>query len=1100
MSKFNRNLLDEMNDLFNEWYDDVVPDGSDDQEIGDAINALLKERDDEFARARGQLGLDGDDLLRHHIQWYKDKIKKHKQGISTKGVDLDDMIMDLEDKIRNPRRPPRKNPWNRDAMDKKRQEAVDRLGGESDFEEAAEKAGQEYLKVMNEFESVADDRWWGLWSNQVGKALEKYSSGKIDEIEHTQMDIRWLKDAIRKIKAEQDQILDDMIMDLESKVDDHPWGSGSTRKNPRDYDYDAMDKKRQEAVDRLGGRSEFIKAWNEAVRGHGRAWDEFKKIADEKWKELSREQFQKFEDKFCNGEIDTIEHEQINTQWLKDAIRQIKKQQIQDVDLDDMIMDLESKVEDHPWGSGSTRKNPWNRDAIAKKQQEAVDRLGGWDGYLKDVGGAHQEFDKAFDEFWKIADEKWKELWYDQRSKAIDKYDNGEIDAIEQWQIDTKWLKDAIRQIKKQQIQDVDLDDMIMDLESKVEDHPWGSGSTRKNPKPYRAAKPPRKNPRDEAAIEKKRQEAIDRLGGEDKFQKAMGEAYKEWDKYYQEFIEIKDDAWYELWEKQDDKTADKFDSGEIDIIEADQINIRWLKDAIRQIKKQQIQDVDLDDMIMDLESKVEDHPWGSGSTRKNPKPKRRKNPSDYDAIAKRQQEAIDRLGGRDEYGKTRDEAYQEFLKMEEEFCKIADEKWWELWIEQGDKSRNKYLNGEIDAIESWKIKTKWLRDAIRQIKAEQDSILDDMIMDLEDRIRNPSKPMRHRNPVDEAAMAKKKRETIDRLGGRDNYDEAFGKAYQGYNKAFDEFDSRADEKWQELWCEQIKKTTDRYFNGEIDSIELWQINTQWLKDAIRKIKADQDQILDDMIMDLEDKIRNPRRPMRKNPWDQDAINKKKQETIDRLGGRDEYEKTREEAYHEFNKALNEFNRLADKRWEELWREQDSKYGDKYFNGEIDEIEYYQMNTQFIKGAIRKIKAERQVASVDLDDMIMDLEDKIRNPRGPMRKNPWDYDAMEKKRQEALDRLGGEDEYKKARDKACQEYEKANDEFYSVADERWRELWAEHVGKTIDKNNNGEIDDIEELQTNTQWLKNAIRKIKAEQDLILDDMIMDLESKVDDYR
>jgi len=84
---------------------------------------------------------------------------------------------------------------------------------------------------------------------------------------------------------------------------------------------------------------------------------------------------------------------------------------------------------------------------------------------------ADQEYRKALDEFYNMADEKWRELWYEQREKTTDRYFNWEIDDIEDWKIKTQWLKDAIRQIKNQQIQEVDLDDMIMDLESKVDDY-----------------------------------------------------------------------------------------------------------------------------------------------------------------------------------------------------------------------------------------------------------------------------------------------------------------------------------------------------------------------------------------------------------------------------------------------------------------------------------------------------------------------------------------------------------------------------------------------------------------------------------------------------
>ncbi len=339
MSKFNRNLLDEMNELFNEWYDDVVPDESDDQEIRDAINTIFKERDDEFARAKNQLGLDGDDLLRHHIQWYKDKIKKHKQRISTKGVDLDDMIMDLEDKIRNPRGPTRKNPWDEAAIEKKRQEAIDRLGGEDKFQKAVKKAGQEYDKAWYEFWKISDEKQKELWDEQIEKTTDRYFNGEIDAIEDWQIKTQLFRDAIRQIKAERQVAsvnLDDMIMDLEDKI-------RNPRRPPRKNPAAKKAQKRQEAVDRLGGEDEYTKADDEAYQEYRKALNEFDSMSDEKWKELWREQAAKIFDKYF-GKIDA-KYWKIKTRWLRDAIRQIKAEQ--DSILDDMIMDLESKVDDH---------------------------------------------------------------------------------------------------------------------------------------------------------------------------------------------------------------------------------------------------------------------------------------------------------------------------------------------------------------------------------------------------------------------------------------------------------------------------------------------------------------------------------------------------------------------------------------------------------------------------------------------------------------------------------------------------------------------------------------------------------------------------------
>jgi hypothetical protein len=216
------------------------------------------------------------------------------------------------------------------------------------------------------------------------------------------------------------------------------------------------------------------------------------------------------------------------------------------------------------------------------------------------------------------------------------------------------------------------------------------------------------------------------------------------------------------------------------------------------------------------------------------------------------------------DYWKEVDEAKEELIRAHREWIKVLDEydPDGEKYRRFVDRSRWEYANDELGR---YKAIIKWLRDETRR-RTTQDVDLDDMIMDLEDKIRNP-KPKRRRNSDFFDTIAKKKQETIDRLGGESEFIKANQEAYQEFDKAFDEFWKIADERWKELWREQRGKTLDKYYNGEIDINEAYKMHTQWLKDAIRQIKKQQiqDVDLDDMIMDLEDKIRNPN-PTRKNP------------------------------------------------------------------------------------------------------------------------------------------------------------------------------------------------------------------------------------------
>jgi len=137
---------------------------------------------------------------------------------------------------------PSKNPNDELARNKKLNEAIKKYENIYNYNRAVEKAARRWGSLVDDFfEMKVDQEWKDLWNKQQKESNDKFDSGEDDAIESYERDIRWLKGAIRKIKAElqvADVKLDDIIMDLESKVDnpqgseDHPRGSRITRKNP----------------------------------------------------------------------------------------------------------------------------------------------------------------------------------------------------------------------------------------------------------------------------------------------------------------------------------------------------------------------------------------------------------------------------------------------------------------------------------------------------------------------------------------------------------------------------------------------------------------------------------------------------------------------------------------------------------------------------------------------------------------------------------------------------------------------------------------------------------------------------------------------------
>ncbi len=346
------------------------------------------------------------------------------------------------------------------------------------------------------------------------------------------------------------------------------------------------------------------------------------------------------------------------------------------------------------------RKNPRDLDARAKKRQEAVDRLGGEDEYQKVHDKEYGEYYKAHGEFLSMADEKWKALWNEQADKCQDKYDSAEIDAVEQFQMETQWLKDAIRKIKaERQVADVDLDDMIMDLEDKI-----------RNPRRH-----PRKNPRNQTAMDKMLDSEIKKFGDSKKLDDAIDGECDIARELHREWLEMTPQGEWASFEKMSSKLSDRYESGEISLLEKFKLENQWLRDdMLRRTRLRTVQDVDLDDIIMDLESKVE-NPKGSGRARKNPPNE------DGRTLQERLEEAREALeasvGG-------------DLRELKDEFIL---------------KANRRYPNWDINDVQ----KIKYYQYLTELHKGEvSDELLNEIITDLEDKIRNPNPTRKNPTPI----------------------------------------------------------------------------------------------------------------------------------------------------------------------------------------------------------------------------------------------------------------------------------------------------------------------------------------------------------------
>jgi len=155
-------------------------------------------------------------------------------------------------------------------------------------------------------------------------------------------------------------------------------------------------------------------------------------------------------------------------QWLRDDIRRMKRLRAdQEVDMDAIIRELDDKTRN----PRRRAANPRNEKAFAKKEQEAIKRLGGIDNYRKAMDNAMVSGDRNFRK-WQDRegrnDKGWNEL-YTELNRA---FDNGEIDVIEYYLLEEKWLLDDMRRMDRERRekadQEVDMDAMIREIDDKT--------------------------------------------------------------------------------------------------------------------------------------------------------------------------------------------------------------------------------------------------------------------------------------------------------------------------------------------------------------------------------------------------------------------------------------------------------------------------------------------------------------------------------------------------------------------------------------------------------------------------------------------------------
>jgi len=242
--------------------------------------------------------------------------------------------------------------------------------------------------------------------------------------------------------------------------------------------------------------------------------------------------------------------------------------------------------------------------------------------------------------------------------------------------------------------------------------------------------------------------------------------------------------------------------------------------------------------------------------------------------------------------------------------------------------------------------------------------------MDFDDSTRNPRK-RRIANPRDEAAMAKKRQEAVDRLGGEYEYNKCESRAFDKWTKTYDEYHNNYG--WVYAYWKFHDKIKYKYESGQIDGIEYWESLAQWLRDDMRRMdrecreKADEEVDMDEIIRDLDDRTRNPRKRRIANP-------RSKEEDQKIEDAKQRYYNVRERWWAFGEKNLDSYYDFDIKAYRKLG------------GLELDGVEYYESLAQWMRDDMRRMDRLRADAEVDMDEIIRELDDKTRNPR--QRPNP----------------------------------------------------------------------------------------------------------------
>jgi hypothetical protein len=288
------------------------------------------------------------------------------------------------------------------------------------------------------------------------------------------------------------------------------------------------------------------------------------------------------------------------------------------------------------------------------------------------------------------------------------------------------------------------------------------------------------------------------------------------------------------------------------------------------------------------------------------------------------------------------------------------------------DKAFQKIESMNLRKDEMWRRKAQWLRDDMRRMKrlrADAEVDIDELIRELDDKTRNPKKRFEPDLP-DKEAMAKKRQEAVDRLGGKDEYDKELERARNDLLKNYDKWLDYA-EKDDEARQDFQVKVTNKEYSGQINAIEGWDLFNQWLRDDMRRmdrLRADQDVDMDEIIRDLDDKTRNPKKCRKPNPPDDEARGKGRQaaearinrrrEAIDRLGGYEKWKEYQDRAQDNSDKRLREWNGYEE-RDSKGFIEIVEKLMAQFNSGEIDIIEYTESFTQWLLDDMRRMDRER---------------------------------------------------------------------------------------------------------------------------------------------